>query len=75
MKADQPLCCAFWNRAWWWGIGAFSYSLYLIHMPASWLLKPFLKTFHLVGTSAFVIEMFVFIPFALFVSYLFHLVV
>ncbi len=57
------------------GVGVFSYSLYLIHMPASWLMQGSMKALHLVGWSALMFEIFVFVPFAIVVSYLFHIVV
>ena len=57
------------------GVGVFSYSLYLIHLPARFLMETPMRALHLKGASVLVYEAVVFIPFALGVSYLFHLAV
>jgi peptidoglycan/LPS O-acetylase OafA/YrhL len=56
-------------------LGAFSYSLYLMHLPAWWLILPLVKAFHLTGLPRFLFQVSVGVPFCLLFSYMFYLAV
>jgi peptidoglycan/LPS O-acetylase OafA/YrhL len=56
-------------------LGAFSYSLYLMHLPAWWLLLPVVKALHLTGAHKFAFQLIVAVPFCIVVSYAFYLLV
>jgi peptidoglycan/LPS O-acetylase OafA/YrhL len=56
-------------------VGTFSYSLYLIHAPALWVLFPVIHTLRLSDNAAFLFRLAVGTPFALLLAYLFFLIV
>jgi peptidoglycan/LPS O-acetylase OafA/YrhL len=53
-------------------LGAFSYSLYLIHLPAWWTLQPVMKKLHLSTTGDFAFQLLIGIPYVLLAAYGFY---
>jgi peptidoglycan/LPS O-acetylase OafA/YrhL len=56
-------------------LGAFSYSLYLLHLPVEWMWQPLLRSAHMGPNALYVFEWFAALPSAVVVSYLFYLAV
>ena len=55
-------------------LGAFSYSLYLMHIPVGWIFIPITNALHLSGWAGFLFSLCVKIPAACGLSYAFYLV-
>ncbi len=54
-------------------LGAFSYSLYLTHLPVGWLMRPIVNALHHSGVTLFIFALFVKIPLLCAVAYGFYL--
>lgn len=68
-----PLAVRILDASWAVRLGAFSYSLYLVHQPILWAASALLLTTHLSYTLKYTVMMLVAVPVAVLFAYLFHL--